>query len=217
MRMGETGKKAHQKLSLDTWRHLLSFTKTNARGQRTILIHLLPFQVSCYHDKFVNRLEKSFLQPVIDWEAGLVGRLFVEVTPTSDFLMTFEKFVNFVIYELENNMQTYGSLHWWPYTRLCGLCHVNYDFVGRTETLHSDLAAITTLPVLRPYKKAVDSLFSVQFNKNAAKTEKTSRAFFSQLSTLTTERLYAVYADDFKAGGYAYPEDYIRLARDSTQ
>lgn len=131
--------------------------------------------------------------------------------------MTFEKFVNFVIYELESNMQTYGSLHWWPYTRLCGLCHVDYDFVGRTETLQSDLDDLTSRPAFRQHKKVIDSLFAAQFNKNEAKTEKTSRAFFSQLSAQTTERLYGVYADDFKAGGYEYPKEYIRLAKDYTK
>ena len=95
------------------------------------------FQVSAYHDKFVHLLDKSFIQPVIDWEAGLFGRLTATVSKnnatnvaTNTFLMKFEKFVRFILYEIENNMQSYGSLHWWPFSRLCGLCHIDYDFIG---------------------------------------------------------------------------------------
>ena len=95
------------------------------------------FQVSAYHDKFVHLLDKSFIQPVIDWEAGLFGRLTATVSKnnatnvaSNTFLMKFEKFVRFILYEIENNMQSYGSLHWWPFSRLCGLCHIDYDFIG---------------------------------------------------------------------------------------
>ena len=72
---------------------------------------------------------------MIDWEAGLFGRLTATVNVTNaaasnTFLMKFEKFVKFILYEIENNMQSYGSLHWWPFSRLCGLCHIDYDFIG---------------------------------------------------------------------------------------
>ena len=102
-----------------------------------ILKFFFSFQVSAYHDKFVHLLDKSFIQPVIDWEAGLFGRLTATVSKnnatnvaTNTFLMKFEKFVRFILYEIENNMQSYGSLHWWPFSRLCGLCHIDYDFIG---------------------------------------------------------------------------------------
>ena len=72
------------------------------------------FQVSAYHDKFVLRQLKSFIQPVIDWEAGLVGRLasIMNTNASSQFQLNFEKFVRFILHELQTNMQSYGSLHW---------------------------------------------------------------------------------------------------------
>ena len=77
---------------------------------------------------------------MIDWEAGLFGRLTATVSKnnatnvaTNTFLMKFEKFVRFILYEIENNMQSYGSLHWWPFSRLCGLCHIDYDFIGECK------------------------------------------------------------------------------------
>ena len=175
-------------------------------------------QVSAYHDKFVHRQLQSFIQPVIDWEAGLMGRLASTMNnnnnnnATSSFLMNFEKFVRFILYELENNMQSYGSLHWWPFTRLCGLCHVDYDFIGKIETLNTDIKYIAQIK-FPMYQSQIQSVFSEQLNKSEKKSEKTSYLYFKQLSKDLVLKLYTVFQDDFHIGGYEYPKMYLDAAK----
>ena len=59
--------------------------------------------------------------------------------------ITFEKFVKFVIYELRNKIVSYGTYHWMPYTDFCGLCNIDYDFIGKLETIKTDLDHLATL------------------------------------------------------------------------
>ena len=170
------------------------------------------FQVSAYHEKFVIRQEMNFIQPVIDWEAGLSGRLVAwfdldTSKRKKDFNMNFEKFVHFVIHELETNIPSYGSLHWWPFSRLCGLCHIKYDFIGKVETLQSDVEALA--PQIRGFQPSQRQLFSVKFNKN--RKEETSKAYFSQLDSPLIMQLYSLFEDDFQLGNYDYPIDYLNL------
>lgn len=187
-----------------------------------------PFErlVSAYHDKFVHRKEMSFIQPVIDWDAGLMARLAVTLlkhlpgsveqdsepsVPASDepFQLNFEKFVTFVLNEFDTNTQTYGSLHWWPFTRLCGLCHVRYDFIGTLETLDSDAQYLankspelaTALPILKAKK-----------NADSGKTAVMSRHYFAQLPQSLVTKLYNAYQDDFQVAGYKFPQEYLDLA-----
>ena len=171
------------------------------------------FQVSAYHDKFVLRQLKSFIQPVIDWEAGLVGRLasIMNTNASSQFQLNFEKFVRFILHELQTNMQSYGSLHWWPFSRLCGLCHVEYDFVGKIETLEADVThlASTKLPM---YQGQIEAVFGQKINKNHDKSEKTAHLYFKQLKKDLVLELYSVYEDDFLVGGYEYPQSYLDSA-----
>ena len=175
------------------------------------------------------RQELNFIQPVIDWEAGLFGRLAATLqnlpkktknaqnskTQTSSsspeaFQMYFEKFVKFVISELESNQKTYGSLHWWPFTKLCGLCDLPYDFIGKVETLSTD---ISYLDQTGKFGHELIPEFAHKFNQNSQKTEETAKLYFKQLSKETVVKLYTLYMDDFIIGGYDFPQDFIDLAR----
>ena len=121
--------------------------------------------------------------------------------------MNFTKFVNFVIYEIENNMQSYGSLHWWPFSRLCGLCHLHYDFIGKVETLQSDIDILS--PQIPGFQAEMRELFRVKYNKN--RKEETTKAYFTQLEEELILKLYQLYEDDFQLGGYDYPMEYFGM------
>ena len=58
--------------------HEFGFPETNLSQNAftfTFLRHPFERLVSAYHEKFVLKQEMTFIQPVIDWEAGLGGRL----------------------------------------------------------------------------------------------------------------------------------------------
>lgn len=187
-----------------------------------VALNRVYFQVSAYIDKIVIRKEKNFLQPVIDWEAGLFGRLAAtwnnaisdmgtaSPSPSSEFHMHFEKFVRFVINEVEHNFKSYGSLHWWPYSKLCGFCSFKYDFIGKVETLTSDIALLDQMQV---FPLPLNLVMSEKFNRNGDDTDKLSRLYFKQLSKDLVLQLYNIYQDDFALGGYEYPKDYLELAK----
>ena len=174
------------------------------------------FQVSAYLDKFVARKEKSFIQPVIDWEAGLFGRLTATLSQSrseqgGQFILHLEKFVKFVIFEIESNAKSYGSLHWWPYTRLCDLCHIKYDFIGKVETWHSDISHLIQSDF---FEFEVKSLLMNKYNRNQEKTtEDTCISYFKQLNPQLIIKLYNLCKSDFLIGGYDYPQNYIDMAK----
>ena len=61
--------------------------------------------------------------------------------------MTFSTFVEFVIHEAENEKPSFDaisnysphSVHWWPYTELCGVCKIRYDLIAHMETFDEDV------------------------------------------------------------------------------
>ena len=139
----------------------------------------------------MHLLDKSFIQPVIDWEAGLFGRLTATVSKnnatnvaTNTFLMKFEKFVRFILYEIENNMQSYGSLHWWPFSRLCGLCHIDYDFIGEWKK-----SAIKTIFFFQSRSRLHYIFTDMRENQRDL-----ARVFFL-LPSLCYSRKYGLYSD----------------------
>ena len=47
--------------------------------------------------------------------------------------VSFGHFDNFVIDELLMDNIGKGSLHWWPYSRLCQICYIEYSFIRRLK------------------------------------------------------------------------------------
>jgi chondroitin 4-sulfotransferase 11/chondroitin 4-sulfotransferase 13 len=98
-----------------------------------------PFErlVSAYYEKFVKKRDPNFIRsliyhvtpPDLLFKASINKYLFNKSTK-SNFRITFEKFVKFVIHEIRNKVISYGTYHWMPFTDFCGLCHIHYDLVS---------------------------------------------------------------------------------------
>ena len=157
---------------------------------------------------------------MIDWEIGFFGKLTETLNQLSQshnkqeskFILHFEKFVKFIIYEIESNSKSYGSLHWWPYTRLCNMCHIRYDFIGKVETWQSDVELLIESGNFSEFEKT--ALCNQKLNQNQQKTtEDTSKLYFKQLSPELVIKLYNLYKNDFIIGGYDYPQSYVEVAK----
>ena len=59
--------------------------------------------------------------------------------------ITFQKFVKFVIHEIQNKLVSYGTYHWMPYSDFCGLCSIDYHFIGKLESMRTDLQHLQVL------------------------------------------------------------------------
>ena len=204
----------HQRLLAQTSVNLDTYNQDVLSIQLQEINHLFkfvffrhPFErlVSTYADKFVNSQSKSFMQPVVNFHR--------KKNPDQSIkYMSFKLFIEYVVYEVSTNHgYTSGSLHWWPATKLCKLCQVQYDFYGRIETIHDDVACIASKFPDYVELQSVQNLISTKIN-TGRKSESLSKQYFSQLSKETVLELYEVFKDDFIIGGYEYPSDYLSFA-----
>ena len=92
----------------------------------TFLFVRHPFErlVSAYQDKFIDQKNNAFIKALLNYNRDnrLVGTM-----------SSFELFVNFVISEITTDTMSDGSLHWWPFSRICKMCEIDYSYVGHIE------------------------------------------------------------------------------------
>lgn len=179
-----------------------------------------PFErlVSAYFDKFVRKRDPNFIRSFIYYETppdllikASINKYLFKKSTFSNFRITFEKFVKFVIHEIRNKLVSYGTFHWMPFTDFCGVCSLRYDFVGQIETLESD---INQLGKLFPELSGLKDIFQSKMNSVAGRGRKTSLTAFAKLPKALIKELYQVYEADFVFGGYPYPQAYIDLGKD---
>ena len=169
-------------------------------------------------DKIIKRKEAAFIQPIIKWENSqkqLENSLFTNSGRilNNKSVLSFERFVNFIIYEIESNSISHGTLHWWPFTNLCRLCHIRYDFIGDVETWTSDIKYLSNLTEFSKFN--LSSINKEKFNHSARKTKKdASIVYFRQLTEETVKKLYNIYKSDFYIGGYKY-QNYIDASKNN--
>lgn len=103
--------------------------------------------------------------------------------------VTFREFVSYILADDSTN----GNEHWEPIYNLCHPCSLNYNFIGRYETLVEDACALLDMvgaPRINfPYTRS----------SNTASKIKT---YFQQLSMGDIQDLYKKYEYDFKLFGY---------------
>jgi len=180
-----------------------------------------PFErlVSVYFDKFLNRQDPSFVQSVINYETSGLERLQATLKKLmlgenlrKKVKINFEKFIGFVLHELKTGDRSHGSSHWLPYVDFCGLCSIKYDFIGKVETLESDLEALSCK--LSNDFTEVQKVFKTKPNHVTFRTPQTTFYEFSLLKKRIIHELYWAYEKDFKAGGYPFPNEYLKVGSD---
>ena len=87
---------------------------------------------------------------------------------------------------------------------------MSYDFIGKLETIKSDLEQLQTkFPV--KIREKIKTIFAQKKNASLGKFQNTSDIYFMQLSKKQILRLSKMYEMDFLIGGYPYPQRYIDL------
>jgi hypothetical protein len=181
----------------------------------------------CKSARFLNLVflfqqrDTQFIQSIVFHETSpdillkaSINKYLFNVQTKKSVQINFEKFVKFVLYEIKSNVISYGSYHWMPFTNYCGLCDVDFDFVGKLETLESDVQGLSTqFPEI--FDQEILKIFRSKQNSSPGTSERTTRYAFSKLSKTLIKDLYNVYESDFLVGGYPYPEEYIKLGRSS--
>ena len=136
---------------------------------------------------------------------------------------TFPDFIDFILHECKSHQ---CNEHWQPQYLHCDFCEINYDIVGRVETMDEDLKYIahvnnftSSLPnndgkfhVHPSGVKRFTSPKNVQENKLMrvyTKKEKTIK-YFSMLTFNQLQELYRMYQIDFEIFGYSQ-HPYVKL------
>ena len=124
--------------------------------------------------------------------------------------VTFPNFVNFVLHENSLAAQISGpSGHWWPFSDICKLCEIEYDYIGKLEYLQEDISCILEkFPEYSHFQK-LKTKVKHKVNASGHHNKNMTLDYFSQLTKSTIVQLYNMYEIDFLIGGYIYPWKYI--------
>ncbi|XP_016068448.1 PREDICTED: carbohydrate sulfotransferase 12 [Miniopterus natalensis] len=114
-------------------------------------------------------------------------------------------FANFIQYLLDPRTERLAPFneHWRQVHRLCHPCQIEYDFVGKLETLDQDAAQL-----LRLLKVDQRLHFPPSYrNRTASSWEED---WFAQIPLAWRQQLYKLYEADFVLFGYPKPENLLR-------
>lgn len=112
--------------------------------------------------------------------------------------VSFEEFVRYLL-DPKTTSREMLEPHWRPYHQLCHPCYINYDFIGKYETLDEDVDFVlrrlgvrhlVTFPTKVP-RKTSKELVAKQF---------------ANISGSDIRRLWKIYSLDFHLFEYKYPE-----------
>lgn len=117
--------------------------------------------------------------------------------PCAKVIPSFEHFVEHILWD-----SSQVDVHWQPYSVLCGVCRMNYNFIGKYETLQDDFHALKLKLGLNTSDWNGDNHFS------SGKTRETYRLMYSKLPHHLLCNLKNFYHQDLKLFNYRF-EDYL--------
>ena len=111
----------------------------------------------------------------------------------------FEEFVKYLI-DLKQSNEPYNA-HWREYYKLCHPCMVQYDIIGKYDTLEQDVDYI--LKIL-----GVDDLikFPPKPSHKGPSTHELLKQSYKNVTSFEIHKLWEMYAVDFAMFGYKYPD-----------
>ncbi|XP_054574233.1 carbohydrate sulfotransferase 12 [Eptesicus fuscus] len=114
-------------------------------------------------------------------------------------------FANFIQYLLDPRTERLAPFneHWRQVHRLCHPCQIEYDFVGKLETLDRDAAQLLRL-------LGVDRRLHFPPSYRNRTASSWEEGWFAQIPLAWRQQLYKLYEADFVLFGYPKPESLLR-------
>uniref|UniRef100_A0A3B1K227 Carbohydrate sulfotransferase n=1 Tax=Astyanax mexicanus TaxID=7994 RepID=A0A3B1K227_ASTMX len=162
--------------------------------------------ISAFRDKFLKENQPFYKYVAVD-----ILKRFGNISTSASAKKAFAagivpSFSNFIQYILSLPAEKYTLLdeHWRQAAHLCHPCLINYDFIGKMETVEQDAAQL--LRMLQ-----VDNI--VQFPKSRSNITDKSwiKIWFSGIPTKWRRKLYKIYGTDYKLFGYRNPEELLHM------
>ncbi|KAA0724387.1 Carbohydrate sulfotransferase 8 [Triplophysa tibetana] len=160
-----------------------------------------PFErlVSAFRDKFEN--PESYYHTVFG--KAIISRYRRNVTLLALRTGSGVTFKEFIQYLLDVHRPVGMDIHWMPVAQLCSPCQLDYDFIGKFETMDEEANFL-----LRSFG-APSNLTFPSFKDRNPHAERTSseimRRYFAQLNVRERQRVYDFYYMDYLLFNYSKP------------
>ena len=164
-----------------------------------------PFEriLSAYKDKFVY--PRPFDRPVLRLHGTAILKNFRPNASQSALEtlrdITFREFIEYLVTKGSNKTTPVMDWHWDNYVNICGMCAINYDFIGHYETFNQDLADFKEAAKLSP---EVAKRFNARA-KNISDTASSMLRYYSQIPTEWIDILGRLFKANFDMFNYDFP------------
>ena len=112
----------------------------------------------------------------------------------------FHEFIQYLLDPSTQKKRPFNT-HWRPYYQLCHPCVVNYDVIGKYETLNRDAQYVLKRAGLENVKFPQAPSHQV-----LARTKEVLNKFYSNISAEVIHELWELYSVDYTMFGYNYPQ-----------
>ncbi|VFV32566.1 carbohydrate sulfotransferase 8 [Lynx pardinus] len=160
-----------------------------------------PFErlVSAFRDKFEH--PNSYYHPVFG--KAILARYRANASREALRTGSGVRFPEFVQYLLDVHRPVGMDIHWDHVSRLCSPCLIDYDFVGKFESMEED--ANFFLSLIRAPRNLTFPQFKDRHSQEARTTAQITHQYFTQLSALQRQRTYDFYYMDYLMFNYSKP------------
>ena len=181
---------AQQKLMLETF---FKFTFVREPFERIL---------SAYKDKFVYpRFPKHKLKrhgtAILENVRPNASRRALEKLDD----ITFREFIQYLVTKGSNETTPVMDWHWDNYVNICGMCAINYDFIGHYETFDQDLADFKEAAELSPEE-------AERFDARASNKSDTASSllnYYSQIPMEWIDIFGRLFRANFEMFNYDFP------------
>ena len=115
--------------------------------------------------------------------------------------ITFREFIEYLVTKGSNKSTPVMDWHWDNYVNICGMCAINYDFIGHYETFDQDLADFKEAAELSPEDA---KRFDARANINSD-TASSMLSYYSQIPTEWINILGQLFRANFDMFNYDFP------------
>ncbi|XP_035380822.1 carbohydrate sulfotransferase 8 [Electrophorus electricus] len=155
--------------------------------------------VSAFRDKFES--PNSYYHPVFG--KPIISRYRANASKVALKTGSGVTFPEFIRYLLDVHRPVGMDIHWEPVSQLCSPCLLDYDFIGKFETIEEE--ADFVLRQIGAPRNLTFPTFKDRNPKAARTSAHMTEHYFSQLSTSDRQRAYDFYYMDYLMFNYSKP------------
>ena len=166
-----------------------------------------PFEriLSAYKDKFVHLRQVRVDREIRKFHGREILKNFRREASKSALEklddITFREFIEYLVTKGSNKSTSVMDWHWDNYVNICGMCAINYDFIGHYETFDQDLADFKEAAGLSPEEA---NRFNV-YASNKSDTASSLLSYYSQIPIEWVSILGRVFRANFEMFNYDFP------------